>query len=1223
MPVVLLFATVTMLVLRAGASRIFFDVVGSFQATRLIGDAQAKITVLQGLVLDGLSGITEGVGLIGEQMQMLVDSTVPLAQEIGFARIEFEKFVQSGDDAAELAAQIEHLGSQFGFTADQALAAGSRMAQLSSVVGGGAAIPAATQVGIAFGMVGGMTTEEAMKKMIALQQQTGFMFGELTEAQFNRLTAEEKANVIRTNSIRLLNQLNTIENRSSATMSQATFVMNQFASSAKLAGDDIEFMAAMSATLIEAGEEQGKAGRALKMMYARLGADTGKNSEILAKYGVTTKEASGELRSMKDIISDVSDAIDRLAKDQQDQAKMEMAQAIAGNDHYVRAIKLINGKARTLQLETMAIQELDTAQSELNLRFEDNAFLLQQAESRLVDAKAAVGQIFTPAVIRATNAQAALNEELAILAESEGLDGSVVRFLAGGLFQAQQMGQIFAPMVEANLNVMSLTVSLQTQLQIQRAIGGQALVNASAYGRQGEMVRANLMGITSMVNIENRRALTAASLLRMDNSAAQLREQMLRLSQGEVTNNLSSLTTRKRLLEQGIFSLQTKQNEMNVLKVMDRTQHDSLLAEDQSLQLKKSALMAEQQQLQIIDKKTAYERARVGRGRYETIEAERLMSYKQGHFIHAKAEAEMEKSVNQFKQRGLQLEMDILEIEAQRGALNIPFTNMEKNALNIKKQQLRLTNQQIAEEGERAIFSMMNAQAIGGETQAAKILRNAHIELIGITRQKSSAEVQNNAIMEQAEKAARDLAMAYGLDEAALRSLIPQIQIFRAALDGVEEQSKMTVNAAMALNMQIMKFTGVLGAASMGLSLFSENEDAARASMMLMTLSMVPMTFQMFTASASSMALLGSFKKLDKGAKATSMSLKGVAAAAGKVGIALGIVTAVGIAFVALSRAMGRAEDDTDKLSASFDNLNQTVSLNQEMYGGIAENLSDKTILDILGEVESTESKIAEIKKGLETSTNPILIDQLNQELGILEDQLVIQEDILAARQASFLTENESAATTFFNDMKALQAAEQDLAEAHQRSPRLFGTLPTGALGRTAEDFFGANLLAPLPNVFYDPEETAAVAAYNDALAKIPENMQGAIVEAAATSATVEEFNNRLVAMMDDPDFENPFGDFGSNLNSNFIGPIEAAKEAAFEFSNAREEMFFGMAKGNITGDMVKQVVNKGVETLINTTEVIMTNNFTGMTTAQAANEITKQVVVQLNGLGLNIQQPA
>ena len=67
--------------------------------------------------------------------------------------------------------------------------------------------------------------------------------------------------------------------------------------------------------------------------------------------------------------------------------------------------------------------------------------------------------------------------------------------------------------------------------------------------------------------------------------------------------------------------------------------------------------------------------------------------------------------------------------------------------------------------------------------------------------------------------------------------------------------------------------------------------------------------------------------------------------------------------------------------------------------------------------------------------------------------------------------------------------------------------------------------------------------------------------------------------------------------------------------------MFFGLSKGNLTGDMVKQVVNKGVETLINTTEVIMTNNFTGMTTTQAASEITKEVMKQLQARGLNVQQ--
>ena len=51
-----LVAALAMVVLRAGASQVFFDVVGTFQAGRLIADAEAKVTVLQSLMLDGLSG---------------------------------------------------------------------------------------------------------------------------------------------------------------------------------------------------------------------------------------------------------------------------------------------------------------------------------------------------------------------------------------------------------------------------------------------------------------------------------------------------------------------------------------------------------------------------------------------------------------------------------------------------------------------------------------------------------------------------------------------------------------------------------------------------------------------------------------------------------------------------------------------------------------------------------------------------------------------------------------------------------------------------------------------------------------------------------------------------------------------------------------------------------------------------------------------------------------
>lgn len=82
-----------------------------------------------------------------------------------------------------------------------------------------------------------------------------------------------------------MDQLNTIENRSASTMEQVTFVMNQFASQAHLTNESIAMMAAQSAVLIETGEEQGKAGRALKQIYARLGGDIN-NARALLENGM-------------------------------------------------------------------------------------------------------------------------------------------------------------------------------------------------------------------------------------------------------------------------------------------------------------------------------------------------------------------------------------------------------------------------------------------------------------------------------------------------------------------------------------------------------------------------------------------------------------------------------------------------------------------------------------------------------------------------------------------------------------------------------------------------------------------------------------------------------------------------------------------------------------------------------------------------------------------------
>ena len=117
-----------MVVLRAGASRIMFDIVGTFQANRLIRDGQAAMTALDSLMLDGLSGIEEAAGAIGQQFTAMVDATVPLAANIERTRLEFSKFVSEHNTDA-LIQEIEGIGTAYGFTAEQSLEAGARMAQ--------------------------------------------------------------------------------------------------------------------------------------------------------------------------------------------------------------------------------------------------------------------------------------------------------------------------------------------------------------------------------------------------------------------------------------------------------------------------------------------------------------------------------------------------------------------------------------------------------------------------------------------------------------------------------------------------------------------------------------------------------------------------------------------------------------------------------------------------------------------------------------------------------------------------------------------------------------------------------------------------------------------------------------------------------------------------------------------------------------------------------------
>lgn len=478
-PLVFISMAVAMLVLRAGASRIFFDVVGTYQAGRMITDAQASATVLESLYLDSLMGIQEAAAELGEMFTALTDATVPLAEEIESARVELDKFLDAGEDLEVVSKELETIGLRFGFAADEAFEAGARMAQLSGVLGGGTT-PVGTELGVMFGLISGMETEAAMQRLINLQQQTKFMTQSVTEG----MTEQEKINTIRRDSIRILDQLNTVENRSAATMQQITFVMNQFASQAHLTGESIAAMAAMSATLIEAGEEQGKGGRALRMIYARLGADTnGARSEI-ERLGIAVYDAEGQMRPFSDILEELAKEYEGM----NDRQKMATVQTVAGNRHYTRLIKLLENVDRVRELELEAMIAQFPARDELNRRLESEVFAYQQSEAAVKNAAAAFGETLLPAMTRVQNRQAQFFDQLVKL--TEGPMGGIV---TGLIVMSTAMKTFLGPTFNAIIAVKGLSVAMQTQAVVTRALNGEQIAQASGMRSNGVMYDATTL----------------------------------------------------------------------------------------------------------------------------------------------------------------------------------------------------------------------------------------------------------------------------------------------------------------------------------------------------------------------------------------------------------------------------------------------------------------------------------------------------------------------------------------------------------------------------------------------------------------------------------------------------------------------------------------------------------------------------------------------------------
>ena len=139
---------------KTGAARVFFDVVGRLQSTRLLADSKAAMTVQQAIILDALGAVqdafTDMSNYVAGAVNMVVESFFEFEQQL----VRVRKFYSDDDSYLDFADSAREMGEAFAFTGGEALAAAARTAQLKGVLKSQQAIIEATRQGLLLAQIG-------------------------------------------------------------------------------------------------------------------------------------------------------------------------------------------------------------------------------------------------------------------------------------------------------------------------------------------------------------------------------------------------------------------------------------------------------------------------------------------------------------------------------------------------------------------------------------------------------------------------------------------------------------------------------------------------------------------------------------------------------------------------------------------------------------------------------------------------------------------------------------------------------------------------------------------------------------------------------------------------------------------------------------------------------------------------------------------------------------
>jgi TP901 family phage tail tape measure protein len=463
---------------RIGASQVFFNIVAQFNAEKLIKDYRSINTVMKAVSLDTFEAILKPIEGLGQGINQITAELGPLQEGLGLAAVEFEKFFGTLPAMEAMRDEVMELGQEFAQTGVEALNAGSRAAQVANLVGRGN-VTTLTKLAYTLAEISDLNAEEAQRGIIQLHQQTGMLFGDMNREQFIRLGLQEQQNVLVEEGAKALDALNTIANRSVALEGDLVRVMGTFAAQGELVGDSFEFMAAASATLLEAGEEQGTAGRALRMMYARLGGDVSGARSKIEDMGFELMENKDKMKNMQDILTELSDKGWANFSGAQ---KQNIAQTIAGNRHYVRFIKLMENYERTMQLAADGAKGFDSALGQANKALSTEVNLLKKAQIENENLRAKIGEGLTPFMRGQVEVQNNYLRVTEVLSDSLGGLGVVLGKLKGTM-------EVMGGFIKIGLATQSLGIGFEMFTSVQRQLNGILVANEHLHSKQANYMQ--------------------------------------------------------------------------------------------------------------------------------------------------------------------------------------------------------------------------------------------------------------------------------------------------------------------------------------------------------------------------------------------------------------------------------------------------------------------------------------------------------------------------------------------------------------------------------------------------------------------------------------------------------------------------------------------------------------------------------------------------------------